>query len=92
MTRYIDAQGEALGLRRQDVDLDRGRMRVVHQLQRVDSKLTLVDLKAELSRRTLVLPASTWLKPRQHHDRQLEEKQLRAVTGRTDERDPRLEP
>ena len=72
-------QGEALGLRWQDVDLDRGRMRVVHQLQRVDSKLALVDLKTELSRRTLVLPASTWLKLRQHHDRQQEEK---AAAGR----------
>ena len=72
-------QGEALGLRWQDVDLDRGRMRVVHQLQRVESKLTLVDLKTELSRRTLVLPASTWLKLRQHHDHQQEEK---AAAGR----------
>ena len=67
-------QGEALGLRWQDVDLDRGRIKVVHQLQRVNGKLELVDLKTDLRRRTLVLPTSTWQKLSQHHARQSSEK------------------
>jgi integrase len=72
-------QGEALGLQWRDVDLDRGLIRVVHQLQRVDSKLTLVSLKTDKSRRTLQLPASTLRGLREHHARQAtERKQLGA--------------
>ena len=54
-------------------------IRVVHQLQRVDSKLTLVSLKTDKSRRTLQLPASTLRGLREHHARQAtERKQLGA--------------
>jgi integrase len=49
-------QGELLGLRWSDVDLDAGRLVVRQQLQRVDGRLQLVEPKSESSRRTLALP------------------------------------
>jgi integrase len=52
-------QGEALGLRWQDVDLERGRLHVEHQLQRLDHRLALVPCKTDRSRRELALPAFT---------------------------------
>lgn len=67
-------QGEALGLSWQDIDLKRGQVRVVHQLQRVDHQLRLVDLKTDLSRRTLVLPASMQARLRDHRQRQAGER------------------
>ena len=68
-------QGEALGLRWQDVDLERGEVRVVNQLQRVGGNLTLVDLKTDQSRRMLVVPASTLMRLKEHAERQNEERQ-----------------
>src|SRR5258708_14435141 len=50
-------QGEALGLRWQDVDLEMGYLRVSKQLQRVNRKLQLVEPKTKRSRRTLAMPA-----------------------------------
>lgn len=67
-------QGEALGLTWQNVDLDRGLLRVVHQLQRVDRRLQLVDLKTELSRRTLVLPSSLRVRLQDHQKCQAAER------------------
>jgi integrase len=67
-------QGEALGLRWHDIDLNVGVLRVQHQLQRIDTKLTLVEPKTERSRRTLVLPASIAAGLREHEKRQLAEK------------------
>lgn len=67
-------QGEALGLRWQDVDLDAGILRVRQQLQRVDTKLTLVEPKTERSRRTLVLPPTIVEQLREHGKRQIAEK------------------
>jgi integrase len=67
-------QGEALGLRWQDIDLDSGVMKVCHQLQRVDRKLTLVEPKTERSRRILVIPPSVVERLREHSKRQLAEK------------------
>ncbi|MCB9175986.1 MAG: site-specific integrase [Caldilineae bacterium] len=49
-------QGEALGLRWQDVDLDGGKLRVVHALQRIDGELQLVEPKSAQARRTIILP------------------------------------
>jgi len=66
-------QGEALGLRWEDVDLDTGTMHVRHQLQRIDGKLTLVPLKTARSRRTLALPDSITFGLREHRLRQLED-------------------
>ena len=49
-------QGEALGLRWQDIDFAAGRLTVTNSLQRVDGKLQLVETKRDRSRRTITLP------------------------------------
>ena len=67
-------QGEALGLRWSDVDEQRGYLRVTNQLQRVDSRLILVEPKTKGSRRTLVMPATIAAGIRNHHQRQLVER------------------
>lgn len=69
-------QGEALGLRWQDVDLELGTLQVTKQLQRIDGEFHLVDPKTKRSRRTLAMPAISLRGLRDHHDRQqLERKQ-----------------
>ncbi len=67
-------QGEALGLRWRDVDLERGTLSVRTALQRVNSKLQLVEPKTERSRRTLPLPPTVLAALRQHRHRQLQER------------------
>jgi integrase len=59
-------QGEALGLRWQDIDLELGYMRISKQLQRVHGAPTLVEPKTERSRRTLVMPPMI-TRDLQHH-------------------------
>jgi integrase len=49
-------QGEALGLKWSDVDLERKTIRLRQSLQVVDKQRQLVELKTERSRRTLALP------------------------------------
>ena len=63
-------QGEALGLQWKDVDLEAGTAAIRHQLQRVDGKLALVDVKAKRSRRTVELPALATSALRQHRQAQ----------------------
>jgi integrase len=48
-------QGEALGLRWQDIDLVNGVLEVRNQIQMIDGRLQLTGLKTERSRRSLVL-------------------------------------
>jgi integrase len=67
-------EAELLGLRWQDVDLERGLLTVRVQLQRINGKLTLTEPKTERSRRTLQLPAMVREALRQHRVRQLEER------------------
>lgn len=67
-------QGEALGLRWQDIDLEAGVLKVRNQLQRIDTKLILVEPKTDRSRRTLVVPQSIVERLREHAKRQLAEK------------------
>ena len=67
-------QGEALGLRWDDIDFTAGTLRISHQLQRIDSKLTLVAPKTEKSRRTLVMPSMIVERLREHEKRQVVEK------------------
>jgi integrase len=67
-------QGEALGLRWEDIDFTAGTLRISHQLQRIDSKLTLVPPKTEKSRRTLVMPTMIVERLREHEKRQVAEK------------------
>lgn len=69
-------QGEALGLRWSDVDLERGMLTVRMALQRVGGKLQLVEPKTERSRRTLRLPQVTLAALKAHRVRQLEERLL----------------
>jgi len=67
-------QGEALGLRWSDVDLDIGSLRIEKQLQRVGGELQLVELKTRLRRRALLMPASIVASLREHRRRQLEDR------------------
>jgi integrase len=69
-------QGEALGLRWEDVDLDGRRLVVANALQRVDGKLALVPPKTRRSRRTIELPDAAVTALRAHRARQLEERLL----------------
>jgi len=69
-------QGEALGLRWQDVDLELGYLRVSKQLQRIDGQLQLVEPKTSRSRRSLAMPASIVAGLREHQTRQNNEKRL----------------
>ena len=52
-------QGEALGLRWQDVDLANGVLEVRNQIQMINGKLQLTGLKTERSRRSLVLTSGS---------------------------------
>ena len=67
-------QGELLGPRWDDVDLDAASLRVRQALQRIDGSLVLKAPKTERSRRTPALPASGVAALRSHRIRQLEER------------------
>jgi integrase len=67
-------QGEALGLRWDDVDLEGGQLRVSWALQRVNGHLELVEPKTKKSRRTIMMPVSVADALRQHRGRQVEER------------------
>ena len=70
-------QGELLGLRWQDVDMDAGTLRVAYSLQRIEGEYRLSAPKTEKSRRVLPLPSFAVAAFRSHRVRQLEER-LRA--------------
>jgi integrase len=59
-------QGEALGLRWSDLDIERGTIQIVTQMQKVEGKYTFTNLKTHRSRRTIVLGQET-LKVIQSH-------------------------
>ena len=67
-------QGEALGLRWSDIDLERGRLQVRHSLQRIGGKLQLVQPKTDKSRRMIDLPLAIVKALRDHKVRLLEER------------------
>lgn len=81
-------QGEVLGLRWQDVDLDAGRLTLRYQLQdvtpddarasivRLTPKWALVDLKTDYAARTLFLPAPALDALKRHRVAQLQERLL----------------
>lgn len=70
-------QGEILGLRWIDVDLENTEMQVRYQLQRNEAReLTLVPLKTEKSRRTVRLPSVCIEALRRHHACQEQERLL----------------
>jgi integrase len=70
-------QGEALGLRWQDVDLDAGSVAVAHTLQRSAGNVPiLAEPKTAKSRRSLSLPAPVLAELREHRRRQIAERLL----------------
>jgi integrase len=70
-------QGEALGLRWEDVDLEARLLHIRFQLQRIEGKgLQLVPPKTAPSRRTLAIPPTIIANLREHRARQLEERLL----------------
>ena len=71
-------QGELLGLRWEDVDLDNGRLRVRHTLANVKGELTLLEPKTDRSRRTVMLADAVVTALRAHRTRQRME---RLVSG-----------
>ncbi len=73
-------QGEALGLRWSDVDLDMGYIRINRQLQRVDHKYELVEPKTARSRRHLAVPGAIVGALRAHKERRDAERE--AARGR----------
>jgi integrase len=66
-------QGEALGLRWKDIDLEMGYLRVSKQLQRFNGKLQLVEPKTRRSRRSLAMPTTIAKGLSHHRSRQAEE-------------------
>jgi integrase len=70
-------QGEALGLRWRDVDLEAGILRVAVQLQRIGGQNVVSEPKSQKSRRTLLLPEPVLEALRQHRAQQVIE-QLQA--------------
>lgn len=69
-------QGEILGLRWADVDLDAGTLRVSQTLQRIPGGRVFGPPKSERSNRKLVVPAVTRDALKAHRTRQLEERLL----------------
>lgn len=70
-------QGELLGLRWEDVDLETGMLNVRKALKSIRGQgLVLMDTKTPKSRRTLVLPEFVRDELRQHRSRQLKERLL----------------
>ena len=75
-------EGEVLGLRWQDVDLDRGTLTVIKALQRVKrpgekkSKLELLEPKTPRSRRTIALPKMAISALRSHRQHQQNERRV----------------
>lgn len=67
-------EGEALGLRWQDVDLNTGVLRVRVALQRIEGALQLKELKTAHSRRAIALPAFAISALLSHRARQDEER------------------
>lgn len=63
-------QGELLGLRWVDVDLEGGTLRVNQTVQRIGGRVQAVPPKTTRSRRTLALPALACEALREHRDRQ----------------------
>jgi integrase len=59
-----------MGLRWEDVNLDRGTLRVTHSLQRIDGEWRFVEPKSKRSARTLSLPSIVAAALREHWDRQ----------------------
>lgn len=69
-------QGEALGLRWQDVDFKEGVIHARFELQHLESKFDIVELKSRRSHRSVAMPAYIADKLLEHRSRQREERLL----------------
>jgi integrase len=69
-------QGEALGLRWEDVDLESGTLAVRVALERAGGRFNLVEPKTKRSRRSIALPEIAVMALRAHRGRQLKERLL----------------
>jgi integrase len=67
-------RGELLGLRWEDVDLNRGTLTVTKTVQRVGGRLLVDDTKSEASDATVPLPKITRRELLAHRDRQAKER------------------
>jgi len=76
-------QGEALGLRWQDIDVEMGYIRVNKQLQRIEGEFQLVEPKTPRSRRAIALPSSIAAGLVQHRERQAGERRNAASRWET---------
>ena len=69
-------QGEALGLRWEDVDFESGLIHVRFELQRIERQNRLVELKTRRSHRTLAMPPYIAGQLKEHGARQREDRVL----------------
>ncbi len=67
-------RGELLGLRWDDVKLERGIVEIQRTLQRTGNEFTFVEPKTQRSRRQIILTRTAVAALKQHHARQLEER------------------
>jgi integrase len=75
-------QGEALGLRWQDVDLESGTLTVRVALERADGRFRLAEPKTKRSRRTIALPDVAIRALKAHRTRQSQERLLAGAEWR----------
>jgi integrase len=68
-------QGEALGLRWLDVDLERNELHINNALQRIDGELVLVEPKTKGSLRTIIMPVVVTAALRDHRQREVKRRQ-----------------
>jgi integrase len=61
-------QGEALGLRWQDIDFESGLLEVRNQVQKIEGKLQLTGLKTDRSRRFVALTSGSLQSLKQHRE------------------------
>lgn len=80
-------QGEILGLRWRDVDLEGGTLQVRHQLQRIEGQYRLLEPKSQKGRRTVSLPLFAITGLRAHRTRQLQDRLLAGADWRGEDWD-----
>ena len=77
-------RGEALGLRWEDVDLDKGVISIRQQLQRINGQLKATEVKTERSRRSINLATPTVVALKEHMAAQTKQRLASVVWTDTD--------
>jgi integrase len=80
-------QGEILGLRWSDIDLEGGTLQVRHQLQQIEGQYRLLEPKSQKGRRTVSLPLFVGTGLRAHRTRQLQDRLLAGADWRGEDWD-----